>query len=140
MNTSEHSISDRNLSALKPERSQSRLEGDRRTRYRRGASPLAAVTITAASPEGCAEGHCLSWRGEPSKRVRKEGQSRGTPDKASGTDPRASQGELLIDILWEERKMIQKELLRLEKQQMLRKFKQAFTVFFKNDLNTNLRF
>lgn len=45
--------------------------------------------------------------GEASPAARPEGgQSRGTPDKASGTDPRASQGELLIDILWEERKMI----------------------------------
>ena len=28
------------------------------------------------------------------------------PDKAAGTDPRSSQGDLLMDILWEERKMI----------------------------------
>jgi len=44
------------------------------------------------------------------------GQSKDTPDRASGTDPRASQGELLMHILWEERKMIPEGIYEIGKE------------------------
>lgn len=53
--------------------------------------------------------------GSPAALGPEGGQSRGTPDKASGIDPRASQGEPSTDILWEERKNDSRKNLRLEK-------------------------